>query len=115
VKVTAELCCLTEFHELIATQGLDGHGIYYFVPQLLKYFDTVGINALISPRPHLSLNGNYDPLTPPRGLDRIDRELKRIYKADGKPEAWRMFREDHGHFETAEMRAEVLKWFERWL
>src|SRR5437763_16439953 len=30
------------------------------------------INALIAPRPHLSLAGNYDKLTPPAGLDRID-------------------------------------------
>jgi dienelactone hydrolase len=115
IKVTAELCCLTDYHALIQTQGLDGHGIYYYVPKLLKHFDSAGVNALIAPRPHLSLNGNYDPLTPPHGLDKIDRELKKVYKAEGKPEAWRMFREDHGHFETAEMRSEVLKWLERWL
>lgn len=115
VKVTMDICCMTDFQELIATQGLDGHGIYYFVPSLLKHFDSVGINALIAPRPHLSLNGDYDPLTPPRGLDRIDRELKRIYRNEGQPEAWRMYRAQHGHFETAEIRAEVLKWLDRWL
>src|SRR5437763_1866113 len=70
VKVTIDLCCLTDFHELIETRGLDGHGIYYFVPNLLKHFDTSSINALIAPRAHLSLNGNYDQLTPPRGLDK---------------------------------------------
>lgn len=115
IKVTVEMCCLTDFHELIATSGLDGHGIYYYVPSLLKHFDTTAINALIAPRPHLSLNGNYDPLTPPRGLDKIDRALKRIYKAAGKPEAWQMYRADHGHFETPVMRSEVMKWLEKWL
>ncbi len=115
VKVTVDMCCMTDFHELIVTQGLDGHGIYYYVPSLLKHFDTVGINALIAPRSHLSLNGDYDPLTPPAGLNRIDRELKKIYKAEGHPEAWSSFREQHGHFETAEMRAAVLGWLDRWL
>jgi dienelactone hydrolase len=115
IKVTVDLCCMTDFDELIATRGLDGHGIYYYVPSLLKHFDTTAINALIAPRPHLSLNGDYDPLTPPRGLDKIDRALKSLYKAHGASEAWRMFRRDHGHFETAEMRAEIIEWLARWL
>ena len=115
IRVTVDLCCMTDFSALIETRGLDEHGIYYFVPSLLKHFDAAGINALIAPRPHLSLNGNLDPLTPPRGLDRIDRELKKVYRAAGKPDAWRLFRRDTGHFETAEMRAEILAWLDRWL
>ncbi|MCY3020465.1 MAG: acetylxylan esterase [Planctomycetota bacterium] len=115
IKVTVDLCCLTDFHELIATRGLDGHGLYYYVPGLLKHFDTAAISALIVPRPHVSLNGNYDRLTPPRGLDRIDQVLKRRYRAAGRPDAWRMYRRDQGHFETAEMRAEILGWLDRWL
>ena len=115
VKVTIDLCCLTDFHELIRTRGLDGHGIYYFVPGLLKHFDTSGINALIAPRAHLSLNGNYDRLTPPAGLDQIEREMTKVYRACGAPGAWKSFRRDTGHFETHEMRAELLAWLERWL
>ncbi|HEU5329488.1 MAG TPA: acetylxylan esterase, partial [Thermomicrobiales bacterium] len=36
VKVCVDLCCLTDFQALIETRGLDGHGIYYYVPRLLK-------------------------------------------------------------------------------
>ncbi|MCK6471970.1 MAG: acetylxylan esterase [Planctomycetes bacterium] len=115
IKVVVDLCCMTDYHELIRIQGLKGHGIYYFVPGLLKHFDEVAINELIVPRAHLSLNGNLDPLTPPAGLDRIDRELTKAYKAAGAPEKWKMFRRDANHFETAEMRAEVLAWLDRWL
>ncbi|HYG74412.1 MAG TPA: acetylxylan esterase [Planctomycetota bacterium] len=115
IKVTVDLCCMTDFQALVETRHLDGHGIYYYVPSLLKHFDTVAINALIAPRPHLSLNGNFDKLTPPHGLDRVDAELKRVYRRTGKPEAWRMYRRDHGHFETAEMRAEILGWLVEWL
>jgi len=32
VKVCIDLCCLTDFQALIETRGLDGHGIYYYVP-----------------------------------------------------------------------------------
>lgn len=73
------------------------------------------INALIAPRPHLSLAGNFDRLTPPAGLDRIDAELRGVYQAAGAPDAWRLVRYDAGHFEGAAMRAEVLAFLERWL
>jgi dienelactone hydrolase len=116
VKVCVDLCCLTDFHALIESNGLDGHGVYYYVPRLLKHFTTARINALISPRPHLSLAGNKDALTPPKGLDRVDAELKKVYAADGAPEgAWKLFRQDVGHQETPEMRAEVVKFLEKWL
>ena len=90
------------------SRGLDGHGIYYYVPSLLKHFSTADINALIAPRPHLSLAGDYDPLTPPDGLDRIDRELRRVYEAAGAADAWQLERYETGHFETAAMRSEIL-------
>jgi len=36
VKVCMDVCCLTDFDELIKTHGLKGHGIFYYVPSLLK-------------------------------------------------------------------------------
>ena len=76
VKVTVDICCLTEYHTLLAEKGLAGHGIYYYVPGLLKEFTASDINALIAPRAHLGLAGTKDELTPLAGLDIIDRELK---------------------------------------
>jgi acetyl esterase/lipase len=88
IKVTVDLCCLTDLEELIRARGLDGHGIYYYVPGLLKHFTTAEINALIAPRAHLGIAGNLDQLTPPAGLDRIDAHLKQVYAAQGVPERW---------------------------
>jgi dienelactone hydrolase len=115
IKVCVDICCLTDFQALIDTQGLDGHGIYYYVPSLLKHFTTSEINALIAPRPHLSLAGNNDPLTPPAGLGRIDQDLKMVYRELGHPDAWELKRYDVGHLETAEMRAAVLAFIDKWL
>ncbi|MGB9586966.1 MAG: alpha/beta hydrolase [Armatimonadota bacterium] len=115
VKVCVDICCLTEYEELIRTRMLSGHSIYYYVPSLLKNFTTAEINSLISPRPHLSLAGNYDILTPPAGLDKIDAELRRAYAEDGAPEAWKLFRCDCGHMETAAMRAEIIQFLQKWL
>ena len=107
VRVCVDICCLTDFHELIHSRGLDGHGIYYYVPGLLKEFDTASINALIAPRAHLSLAGVYDELTPPRGLDIVDAALQDVYGALDAADRWRLIRYDTGHFETAHGRAEI--------
>jgi len=115
VRVCIDLCCLTDFDALIETRNLEGHGLYYYVPALRKHFTTARINALVAPRPHLSLAGIYDELTPPAGLDRIDRELKGVYAAAGAPDAWRLSRYATGHMETAAMRAEVVAFLREWL
>ena len=115
IKVCIDICCLTDYQALIESHGLDGHGIYYYVPSLLKYFTAADINKLIVPRPHLSLAGNFDGLTPPEGLDRIDRELERAYLAENAKDAWKLVRYNTGHFETAVMRREILSFLEEWL
>jgi dienelactone hydrolase len=115
IKVCVDLCCLTDFDALIQARGLDGHGIYYYVPRLLKHFDTAQINALIAPRAHLSINGTLDGLTPPQGLDAIDAALQRVYAEQDAPERWRLLRYQTGHFETAHARAEITAWFKTWL
>jgi dienelactone hydrolase len=106
-KVCADICCLTDFDALIAAKGLKGHGIYYFVPSLLKHFTASQINSLIAPRAHIGVAGNLDALTPPAGLDRIDRELKEVYAAAGRPENWKLLRYECAHEELPEMRSEI--------
>jgi hypothetical protein len=115
VKVCVDLCCLSEYQALRETRGLDGHSVYYFVPGLLKHFGTAEINGLIAPRPHLSLAGVYDRLTPPAGLDRVDAHLRRAYADAGAPDAWELRRYETGHGETAAMRADALAFLQRWL
>lgn len=110
-----DLCCLTDFHALLDRGGLGGHGIYYYVPDLLNHFTSAQINALIAPRPHLSLAGDLDPLTPPEGLERIDQELSREYAALGVPQRWELRRFASGHEETPQMRLAVEEWLRRYL
>lgn len=115
IRVCIDLCCLTEFQAFLEMRNLELHALCVFIPGLLKHFTTAQINALIAPRPHLALEGNYDLLTPPAGLDRIDTELKRVYGELGAGEAWRMKRYETGHLETADMRVEVMAWLNKWL
>jgi hypothetical protein len=61
----------------------------------------------------LSLAGNLDALTPPAGLERIDRQLKKVYAAAGRPDNWKLLRYDAGHQETAEGRREILAFLKK--
>ena len=115
VKVTVDICCLTDFHTLLAKKGLSLHGVYYYVPRLLRHFTTAQINALIAPRAHLALAGLQDKLTPPEGLDIIDRELQQVYGQLGHPERWKLLRYDVGHMETPEGREEIIAFLKRFL
>lgn len=115
IRLCVDLCCLTDFEALLQNNHLDRHGLYYYVPGLLKHFSTARINALIAPRAHLSLAGTRDALTPVDGLDRIDTHLRRVYAERGAAEAWHLHRSPGGHEETPAMRREILLWLTRWL
>jgi dienelactone hydrolase len=107
-----DLCCAAEYDALLASGGFDGHGEYFFVPGLLREFTLAEICTLIAPRPHLSLAGRADPLTPPEGLASLDHHLRAAYAALGAPGAWQQVVEDGGHTETPAMREAVLRWLD---
>ncbi|MHB9070847.1 MAG: alpha/beta hydrolase family protein [Sedimentisphaerales bacterium] len=115
IKVCIDICCLTDFEEFLRAESLEGHGLYYYVPGLLKHFTTAQINELITPRPHLSLAGKKDGLTPIEGLKKIDNNLKVRYSAFNALEAWKLIQTDTGHEETPLMRNEVIKFLQQWL
>lgn len=117
VKVTIDVCGLTDFHALLAAGALHRHGIYYYVPRLLKYFSAGDINALLAPRPHLSLIGGQDAQTPSENLGHIDEQTRAAYAHAGAPSgAWRLVVDPQvGHEESPLMRAETLAFLDRWL
>jgi hypothetical protein len=115
VRLCLDVCCLTEFEELIKINNLKGHGIYYYVPRLLKHFSTAEINELIVPRPRLSVNGRQDRLTPPAGVEKVRQHLLPLHRKYGKEEDCRIELFDCGHVELPEMRRLILEWMDKHL
>jgi len=113
VKVCMDVCCLTDYEELIKAHGLKEHGIYYYVPSLLKHFQTADINELIVPRAHLSVNGRRDPLTPTAGVAKIRDRLLPLYRKYGKESDCHIELFDCEHQELPEMRKLILEWMDR--
>jgi hypothetical protein len=115
VKLCMDVCCLTDFEELIKAHSLSEHGIYYYVPSLLKHFQTAQINELIVPRAHLSVNGRLDPLTPPAGVEKIRDYLQPLYRAHGKERDLHVELFECEHVELPTMRTLILEWMDRYL
>ncbi len=115
VRLCLDVCCLTDYDELVREKGLDGHGIYYYVPRLLQRFNTSRINSLIAPRPRLSVNGRRDPLTPASGVEKVRDVLRPLYRDYGKEEDCRIELFDCAHEELPEMRRLILEWMDRYL
>ena len=115
VLLCMDICCLTDYEELIRTQALSAHGIFYYVPSLLKHFQTAEINELIVPRPRLSVNGRRDPLTPAPGVEKIRDHLLPLYRKYGRETDCRIELFDSAHVELPEMRELILEWMDRYL
>jgi hypothetical protein len=115
LKLCMDVCCLTDYDELIRTHGLKEHGIYYYVPSLLKSFQTADINELIVPRAHLSVNGRQDPLTPPAGVEKVREHLLPLYREHGNESDCHIELFDCAHVELPGMRILVSQWMDRFL
>jgi dienelactone hydrolase len=114
IRAGVAVACLTRYQDLIETQGLKYHGIYYFVPGMLKHFDTEAIVALSAPRALLCMNGSLDHGSPTAGIHRIE--------AAAKP-AWDLYAQSQnfestvydgvGHEYTPVMWTRMLDWMDR--
>ncbi len=115
VRLCLDVCCLTDFEELIKTHALSAHGIFYYVPSLLKHFQSADINELFVPRPRLSVNGRRDPLTPVAGVEKIRDRLLPLYRKYGNESDCRIELFDAAHQELPEMRKLVLEFLDKYL
>jgi hypothetical protein len=99
---------LCEYEALIAQQNLDKHGIYYYVPSLLKHFSAADLNILTLPRPRFCVVGRYDGLTPIEGVQSLDQTMHSHAEVAGYPESWQLLITETGHFETEYSHQQVL-------
>ncbi|MCL4794728.1 MAG: dienelactone hydrolase family protein [Bryobacteraceae bacterium] len=116
IKAVVGVACFTRYEDLIAVRALRAHGIYYFVPGLLKHFDSEGVMALLAPRPFLALTGDRDLGSPPEGMNKLEEILKQFYRLYSRPEAFQsIVYPETGHVYTEEMKQRMVEWFDRYL
>ena len=117
IKVAVSVACLTRYQNLIAHGQVKQHGIYYYVPNMLKEkIDTESVIGLIAPRPHLTLTGTRDAGSPVDGVRIINAYQEDLYKLYGKPENFRgVLYKGIAHQYTPQMWQETLSWLRKHL
>jgi dienelactone hydrolase len=116
VAASVGVCCLTRYEDLLRAGELRAHGIYYFVPGMLKHFDTEAVTSLIAPRPFLTLSGALDSGSPAAGVTKINAFCAEVYRLYGKPESFKgVLYPGVGHVYTPDMWAEMLGWMDKHL
>jgi len=110
------VACLTRYQNLIAHEGLKYHGVYYYVPNLLNYFDTEAVIALAAPRPILLMNGDGDDGSPVDGIKLIEAAVRPAYRLYDKENNFQsVVYPGVGHEYLPEMWQKILSWFDRTL
>ncbi len=89
LKVGVPVACLTRYQDLIHTEALAAHGIYYFVPGMLNHFDVEAVIALCAPRPLLFQTGDEDRGSPAQGVRAIGKKVLPIYRLYGAGQNFR--------------------------
>lgn len=79
IKTTVAVACITRNQSLIKAGRLRAHGIYYYVPNILNYFDNESVWACIAPRSLLTLSGDEDQNAPFDGVQYINQSIKSVY------------------------------------
>jgi len=117
-KAAVCVACMTRYQELIRRGGLKEHGIYYFVPGMLKHFDTEAVIACAAPRPVLFMTGDEDSGSPVEGVLRLGALVSRVYALHGE-EARNRFDSilypGVGHEYVPDMWQKTVAWMDRWV
>lgn len=108
--------CMTRYQNLIARGQLKAHGIYYFVPGMLRHFDSEAVIACAAPRPMLFQTGGEDEGSPVDGMRIIGGIVSRVYHLHGKPECFEsIVHPGVGHVYLPEMWEKTVAWMDRWV
>ena len=114
-RIRAAVCvaCLTRYQALVRHRALHKHGIYYFVPGMLRHFDTEAVVSLIAPRALLTLTGGRDPGSPLDGVRYLNRFCARVYALYGARERFgAVVYPRLAHAYTRAMWTRMLAWFD---
>jgi dienelactone hydrolase len=108
--------CMTRYEELIRAGMLKAHGIYYYVPGMLKHFDTEAVIALAAPRPMLFMTGDQDGGSPVEGVRHLGDIVGKVYGLSGSQERFEnAIYPGVGHVYLPDMWQRTMAWMGKWV
>ena len=116
IQATVGVAGFTRYTQLIAHNGVRLHGVYYYVPEITRHFDTEAIYALVAPRPMLMLSGDRDRGLPLDGIKILESKLGSVYRLyDRADDFHSIVYRNTGHEYLPEMQTAMLAWFQKHL
>ncbi|MSU40408.1 MAG: dienelactone hydrolase [Pedosphaera sp.] len=116
LKAGVAVCCLTRYQNLIEKECLRCHGIYYFVPGMLRHFDSEAVVALAAPRALLFQSGEDDLGSPVEGIKLIEEKVRPAYRLHGKSDDFQsIIYPRTGHVYTPAMWEKTVAWLDKHL
>ena len=116
IKVGAATACMTRYENMILHGEIHQHDIGYFVPNILRHFDSEAVIALIAPRPILFQTGDQDKGSPVDGIRAIEAAVRPAYRLYQSDEAFQnIVYPGLAHVYTPEMWRRTLDWLDNHL
>ena len=108
--------CMTRYEDLIRSGMLKAHGIYYFVPGMLRHFDSEAVIACAAPRAMLFMTGDQDAGSPAEGVRKIEAAVRPVYQLQAAPAAFEsILYPGVGHVYLPDMWQRTLAWMDQWV
>ena len=77
--------------------------------------DMIHLGALIAPRPLFMAHGREDALFPVAGYEEFESAISSLYASYGEEEKFRNLVVESGHEDSDLLRAEAVRWLDRWI
>lgn len=113
-SVVIPVAGVTDMTNHVVDGCIEGHCDCMF--QINTYgWDFSLLTALVAPRPLLLSNSDKDTIFPLDGVQRVHRELKRIYKLHNAEDKLGLLITEGPHRDTQDLQVPAFRWLNRWL
>ncbi len=114
VKVAVPVAGLTDLHNHVVDGTVAGHCDCMFFVNTFRW-DYAKLAAMLAPRPLLFSNSDKDRIFPLDGVQRVHRDLARIYALHNASDKLGLLITEGPHKDTQELQVPAFRWFNRWL
>lgn len=114
VKAAVPVAGITDLYNHVVDGTVAGHCDCMFFVNTYRW-DYAKLAAMLAPRPVLFSNTDKDTIFPLDGVQRVHRDLARIYALHNASDKLGLLITEGPHKDTQELQVPAFRWFNRWL
>lgn len=114
VKAAVPVAGITDLHNHVIDGTVAGHCDCMFFVNTYRW-DYAKLAAMVAPRPLLFSNSDKDRIFPLDGVQRVHRDLARIYELHNAGDKLGLLITEGPHKDTQDLQVPAFRWFNRWL